>query len=122
ERLPKVVSVSLIGRSGMQGHTDFEHQVAADPGFDALKVLLCGEGGFQGFWCGGEGSAEGIPDGLEDGPAIGFGSGTQQGIMTCQGQTHGVGLLLPESGRAFNIGEKKSDGSCWEIRHKKRSP
>jgi len=37
--------------------------------------------------------------------------------MTGQRQAHGIGLLFPQSGRAFNVGKEKGDGSSGQSGH-----
>jgi hypothetical protein len=40
-----------------------------------------------------------------------------EGIVPHERLAHGVAVLLPESGAAFNIGEEEGDGAGREFRH-----
>ena len=63
------------------------------------------------------GGAKGIADGLEDMAAVGFDGLAEQGVVVGEGETHGLGELLPELGAALDVGEQEGDGASGSLGH-----
>ena len=102
----------------MQGHPHPERGGQFPP-FPRLgsEVKLGGKRGLERVVCGGEGSAEGIADGLENIALMRFNALAHQGIVACKGGLHSVGVLLPKPCAALDVGEEKSYGSCGKNGH-----
>ena len=49
--------------------------------------------------------------------AVGFDRLAEEGVVASQGSLHRLGVLLPEAGAAFDVGEEKSDRAGGKCRH-----
>jgi len=55
----------------------------------------------------GERGTEGVSNGLEDMAACRFNGVRDQAVVPCKGEPHRLGMLLPEAGRALDVGKRK---------------
>ncbi len=116
------VVVALTRLSGSRVNPDAYSQTA-----DVAPVLCCdgalcrdcGE-------CSGFGSSEGAVDAvaghLHDVSVVGGDCVTQDPVVACQHVFHRLGVLLPEAGRALEVGEQERDRPGRQVSHRKHRP
>jgi hypothetical protein len=88
------------------------------PGFGLERPLERG-GGSDGVGCAGEDGEEAVAFAPAfDDPAVGLSDGgCHEGVVAGQRRAHRRGVLLPEAGAAFDVGEEEGDGPRREIEH-----
>jgi hypothetical protein len=110
---PEAVAPAPIGLAGAQGHP---HPQRPDlPGL-RLELPLGLQGRRRRVIGPGEGGAEGVTHGPEDGAVVGFDGVLRRGIAVGQSDPHGRLMLLPQPGAALNAGMQGS-GCAGGRRH-----
>ena len=105
----EVVAGTLLGLAGVQGGPDAEGLAFGQgPGF-SVKGRLGRKRGPQRLVGLVEGGVEGVPGGLEDVSSVGLDTGAEQGVVSCEGGAHGVGVPLPQAGAALDVGKQERE-------------
>jgi hypothetical protein len=76
-----------------------------------LERALGGDGCLHRTKGVGKSRAERIAHRLEDVAVVGSDRLVEEGVVTGERFPHRLGLLLPEAGAAFDVGEEKRDGA-----------
>lgn len=111
-----VVARAQVRRPGVQRHSHAQRR-AGRPGL-GVEAALNLEGRADGVRRVVESHAEGIAHRLEHAAAMAFDSGGKQTVVTLQGHTHGLRLLLPQGGRALDVGEQKGERHQCPVTHR----
>ena len=107
ERRAEVVAVAQFRRPGVQAHPHADDRPSR-PRLDGER-LLRGQRSGQPVRRRGEGGIERVAAGLEDVAAVLADRLAQQDVVARQGHAHEVGILLPQPGAAFDVGEQEGD-------------
>ncbi len=115
----EVVAAAGVGRAGVDAHA---HPQIGEIGIERAPIL--GGEGYLGVECGGEGvvgvgegGAKRIAHRLEHMPAVGLDCRAQDLVVADEGCRHGLALLLPALGGAFDVGEQEGEGAGGEGVH-----
>src|SRR5262249_5887625 len=91
-------------------------------GLEGAEVELGGDGGVEGIRGSGKGGAEGVADRLEDLAVVRLNRGVEAGVVSGEGEAHGVGVLLPELGAPLDVGEQEGDRAGGQVSHPRAPP
>ncbi len=114
-RRPVVVAVAELGFAGVQPHADPQRR-----GVDQLLTRereLRLDRGADRVAGGREHGVHAVARRLHDVPAVRADRVVQDRVVAREGDRHRVGLLLPETRRALEVGEEKGDGARRQIGH-----
>jgi hypothetical protein len=105
----------MLRRARVQGHAHLQF-LDAFPCF-RMQSTLGQQGAGKSFQSGIKGHAKGITDGLENITTLRFENLAQHLVVRGKGHAHGIRMLFPFLGTAFDIGEQKRDGAGRQRRH-----